>query len=611
MGRTINRDEDQTAWAAIKRIYAFMSPRRRGHLYLTLLVMVVGALAEIFTLGAILPFLAVVSGPETLAQVPIAARIMDALGLSGGRDLLLPATALLIVVALATAAVRLALTWVSQKFIFRLGHEIGAEIYRRTLGQPYKLFVQRNSSEVIAGIEKVQTAVFGGLLPLLQALISAFLVVFIVAALVLIDPLTAAGAAFGLGIVYIFVSIITRKLLRQNSHLINDFHTGRVKLIQEGLGGIRDIIIDQSQDVFDNNFRRIDSDLRDAQAVNVFVSQAPRFIVESFGMILIALLAVYLSGAPGGLIAAIPVLGAMALGAQRLLPLLQLIYAGWAHFSGSIGALHEVVRLLQIPVATAAPRDSTSSAAMFQKSIVLDDVSFRYASGDYAVRNLKLRVSKGERIGILGQTGSGKSTLLDLLMGLLDANEGCIRIDEQILDDSNRSDWQSLIAHVPQAIFLADGSIAANIAFGEPPDRIDLDRVRAAANKAHIDNFIMSLPEGYATGAGERGVRLSGGQRQRIGIARALYKEASVLILDEATSALDGATEAAVMRELTGPGTHLTIFMIAHRLSTLSGCDRLLRLEAGRIVQMGPYRDVIDAPPEHQIISLSRADKGL
>jgi ATP-binding cassette subfamily B protein len=575
-----------------------MSPRRRGHLYITLAVMVVGAFAEIVTLGSVLPFLAVISGPEALAQVPIAARVMEALGLAGARDLLLPATVLLIVVALATAGVRLALTWISQKFIFRLGHDIGTEIYRRTLWQPYGLIVQRNSSEVIAGIEKVQVAVFSVLLPLLQALISIFLAFFIIAVLIVIDPYTAAAAALGLGIVYVLVSIVTRKLLRHNSHIINDLHTSRVKLIQEGLGGIRDIIIDQSQNVFDGNFRRLDSELRNAQAVNVFVSQAPRYIVESFGMILIALLAVYLSGAPGGVTAAIPVLGALALGAQRLLPLLQLVYAGWAQFSGSVGALHEVVRLLHIPVVSAGPRDSASAATMFKDSILLDDVSFGYAGGDPAVRELKLRVAKGEKIGILGQTGSGKSTLLDLLMGLLDPTQGSIRIDGRALDDANRADWQSLIAHVPQTIFLADGSIAANIAFGEPPERIDLERVRVAAVRAHIDEFITSLPEGYETPAGERGVRLSGGQRQRIGIARALYKDARVLILDEATSALDGATEAAVMKELSEPGTDLTIFMIAHRLSTLSGCDRLVRLEGGRIVQIGAYEELIETPEQ-------------
>jgi ATP-binding cassette subfamily B protein len=230
---------------------------------------------------------------------------------------------------------------------------------------------------------------------------------------------------------------------------------------------------------------------------------------------------------------------------------------------------------------------------MFRNTISFEDVGFRYGDGDAAIRNLSLKVRKGERIGILGETGSGKSTFLDLLMGLLDPTEGEIRVDGRGLGDDNRADWQSLIAHVPQVIFLADSSIAANIAFGEAPETIDMDRVRAAAKRAQIDSFITTLPDGYETEAGERGVRLSGGQRQRIGIARALYKDASVLVLDEATSALDDKTEISVMAALSEAGRDLTIFMIAHRLSTLSGCDRLVRLEGGRVAAVGGYDELV------------------
>jgi ATP-binding cassette subfamily B protein len=584
-----------TAWGALKHIYRFMSPRRRRHFYVSLGLMAVGAVAEMVTIGAVLPFLALISGSDMIDSVPLVGRALRALGVEGGSNLLIPATILLVVVAIGTAVVRLALTWVSQKFVFRLGHDIGSEIYRRTLWQPYGAIVRRNSSEVIAGIEKVQTAVFSVLLPLLQAVIAGFMAIFIVAILIAIDPFTAAAAALGLGLVYVGVSIVTRKLLRHNSHVINDLQTNRVQLIQEGLGGIRDILIDQSQPVFHESFRRLDSNLRNAQATNVFVSQAPRFVVEAFGIILVALLAVYLSTKSGGVVAAIPVLGALALGAQRLLPLLQLVYAGWAQFAGSIGALHDVVRLLRIPIVQSKPRDPAAAAAMFRDSIVLDNVSFRYGDGDDAIRELRLAVRKGERIGILGETGSGKSTFLDLLMGLLDPSDGEIRIDGVPLGDGNRADWQSLIAHVPQVIFLADSSIAENIAFGEPSEKIDLDRVHAAAKRAQIDSFILSLPDGYETRVGERGVRLSGGQRQRIGIARALYKCSSLLILDEATSALDDKTETMVMEALSEAGRDLTIFMIAHRLSTLRGCDRLVRLDGGRIAAVGSYDELVGA----------------
>ena len=555
--------------------------------------MSLGAVAEVMTIGAVLPFLAIISENAGGAVNSTIYSLFSSLGVEPGQDLIFPATVMLIAFSAAAAVIRLALTWVSQKFIFRLGHDIGVEIYSRMLRQPYSYHVQRNSSEVIAGVEKVQQAIFSVLLPLMQAAVSAFMAVCIVGILVAIDPVTAAAAAVAMAALYVAVSFATRRLLRHNSDIINIRYNERVRLIQEGLGGIRDILIDQSQPVFEESFRRLDDQLRRAQTINVFVSQAPRFIVESAGIVLIALLAAYMSTLPGGVVAAIPVLGALALGAQRLLPLLQLVYAGWSQFVGSSAMLLDVNRLLQTPVMQSRPRDRGLPPAAFQREIRFDDVSYEYKGGRRALHDISLRVQKGERIGLLGKTGSGKSTFLDLLMGLLETTDGRVTVDGRVLDDETRAEWQGQIAHVPQSIFLTDGTIAANIAFGEAADSIDMERVRHAAAGAQIGDFVAALPEGYETKVGERGVRLSGGQRQRIGIARALYKRASVLVFDEATSALDEETEAEVMNALSIFGRDLTIFMIAHRLSTLAGCDRLVRLDAGRIVQIGSFDEIV------------------
>ena len=555
--------------------------------------MLFGAVAEVMTIGAVLPFLAIISENAGGAGTPAVSSIFEWLGVERGRSLIIPATVILIVFSTAAAIIRLSLTWVSQKFIFRLGHDVGVAIYSTTLRQPYSYHVQRNSSDVIAGVEKVQQAIFSVLLPLMQAAVSLFIAICIIAILVAIDPVTAAAAALAMAALYVAVSFATRRLLRHNSDIINVRFNDRVKLIQEGLGGIRDILIDQSQPVFEESFRRLDDQLRRAQTVNVFVSQAPRFIVESAGIVLIALLAAYMSTLPGGVVAAIPVLGALALGAQRLLPLLQQVYSGWSQFVGSAAMLFDVNRLLQTPIMQTRPRDRSIPPVPFAREIAFEGVNFEYQGGRRALHDINLRVAKGERIGLLGKTGSGKSTFLDLLMALLDPTEGRISIDGRVLDDDTRSEWQGQIAHVPQTIFLTDSTIAANIAFGEPLENIDMARVRDAAKRAQIDDFVAALPEAYETRVGERGVRLSGGQRQRIGIARALYKRASVLIFDEATSALDDETEAEVMSALSTFGRDLTIFMIAHRLSTLAGCDRLVRLDAGRIVQVGSFDEIV------------------
>lgn len=586
----------QSVWGALGAIYISMSMRRRRHFFLTILLMLVGAVAELMTIGAVLPFLALLSDPARASALPSIRFVYDMLGWQAGEDLVGKATLLLIGIASFAALIRLILTWVSQSFIFRLGHDMAVEIYARMLRQPYSYHVQRNTSEILAAIEKVQTAIFGVLLQLMQATVSAVMAIFILAILIAIDPFTALVAAALLAVLYVVVSIGTQRLLVGNSRIINRAHTQRMKQLQEGLGGIRDILIDGSQPVFEQSFRRYDDQLRKAQMANMFVAAAPRFVVEAIGIILITLLALYMSSQVGGLVPAIPILGALALGAQRLLPLLQMIYLGWSRAAGSLDTLSEIVGLANIGLPSTTKAPVAGAVLPFRHKIVLENVGFRYAgSRRPALRNINLEIGRQERIGFVGRTGSGKSSLLDLVMGLLDPTSGKIRIDGAELDEATRANWQAQIAHVPQFIYLADNSIAANIAFGQPEEIVDPMRVRAAAAQAEIDDFIQGLPEGYQTEVGERGIRLSGGQRQRIGIARALYKNAQVLILDEATSALDDETEAAVIGGLTRPESGLTILMIAHRLSTLKSCNRLVRLEAGQIVATGSYDEVIGA----------------
>jgi ATP-binding cassette subfamily B protein len=310
-------------------------------------------------------------------------------------------------------------------------------------------------------------------------------------------------------------------------------------------------------------------------------------------IVAIAVLAFYFSAEPGGVIAAIPVLGALAIGTQRLLPLLQQTYVAWSSFAGNRQVLDDVVLLMHAPVVSTISRQPNLSVEPFRRDLRLVDVSFQYGNREAALREIDLTIRKGSCVGFVGATGGGKSTLFDIIMALIKPTTGSVSIDGEPLSDANRAAWQAQIAHVPQAIFLSDSSISSNIAFGVADEEIDQARVHQAAKLAHIDAFIEQLPEGYATMVGERGVRLSGGQRQRIGIARALYKEAPVLILDEATSALDDRTEAAIMRSILGMGSGVTLLMIAHRLSTLRECDQVVRLEGGKIAGTGSFSELV------------------
>jgi len=334
------------------------------------------------------------------------------------------------------------------------------------------------------------------------------------------------------------------------------------------------VMLDRAQPVFEESFARLDAEHGRAVTANVIIGTAPRFAIEGIGIAALALVALAASGRPGGLSDAIPVLGALALGAQRLLPLVQQIYLGWSQAAGNYQALKDVLALLETPV---RPLPEVEAPLPFEREVRFDGVGFAYVEGKPVVSGFDLVIEKGERVALAGRTGSGKSTLLDLLMGLIDPSEGEISVDGVRLDAATRAAWQAQIAHVPQSIYLSDDTIAANIAFAVPPGEVDMERVRDAAARAEIAGFIEGLPEGYSTRVGERGVRLSGGQRQRIGIARALYKRASLLILDEATSALDAATEADVLRSVSAMGEGLTLVMVTHREAALSGF-RVVRL---------------------------------
>ena len=315
--------------------------------------------------------------------------------------------------------------------------------------------------------------------------------------------------------------------------------------------------------------------------------------MEPLGIILIIALAYSLAQQAEGFSKAIPILGTIAMGAQRLLPAMQQAYAAWSSIRASHAPLQDALDLLDQPLPDYANQPAAQPLP-FKHNISLKQLGFRYNTQmPYVIKQLNLTIAKGSRVGFIGITGSGKSTLLDIVMSLLQPTDGRLEIDGQAVTPDNYRAWQAHIAHVPQAIFLADSSIEENIAFGVPKGQIDHERVRQASQQAQIADSIKSWPEQYQTFIGERGIRLSGGQRQRIGIARALYKQASVLIFDEATSALDNDTERAVMQVIENLGDEFTVVIVAHRLTTLKNCTQIVELEDGCIKRSGSYIDVI------------------
>ena len=579
------------------RLWHHLSRRRRLQFGLFMGLMLVSAFAEVVSLGAVLPFLGILVAPDKVFAHPIVGDLVRSWGVTSADQLVLPLTIAFAAAAMLAGAIRMLLLWVSTRLAFASGADLSIEVYRRTLYQPYRVYVARNSSEVISGITNKVSSAVSVLYQLLTLTSSAVLMMAIILALIAIDPVVALSAAIGLGVSYGLITLMSRRQLQRNSQRIAYEQTQVIKALQEGLGGIRDVLLDGTQIVYCDVYRHADLPLRWAQGNNIFIAGSPRFAMEALGMVMISALAYSLSLQAEGISTTLPVLGALALGSQRLLPALQQSYNAWASIAGSHASLVDTIALLDQPLPPEVGQPAPAPLP-FQDAIRFNAVRFSYSSGGpWVLDGLNLNIPKGARVGFVGSTGGGKSTTLDLLMGLLMPTEGEILVDGQPIIGNRIRAWQRCIAHVPQSIYLADTTLAENIAFGVPRDAIDLDWVRQAARQAQIADFIESRPEGYSAVVGERGIRISGGQRQRIGIARALYKRASVLVFDEATSALDNATEQSVMDAMEGLSSNLTILLVAHRLTTVRFCDTIVELGQGRVIAQGTYEKLLECSP--------------
>lgn len=573
----------------VRRLLAALSPQLRRRLLWMAPMSVIGGLAELVSIGAVVPFFFAVLEPAKTLTFPILGDALRAVGATRPDQVMMPMTAMFVVLLLVAAFGRFGLLWLSTRLAYDAGLEIGERAFASAIARPYLAQVRANSAQVLTSITNINNMIIHMIAPLLYGLSGAIVAVFIVLGLVWVEWRIAAMATVTVGGSYLLITMLVKMVdrplrVRQAIGL-----SRRVEIIQESLGAIRDVILDQSQRAYAEKFNQNERQLRRAENAFVLVTSTPRLLVETAAMLSIIGIALVTAQGANGLAAALPSLAALALGAQRLLPSMQLAFSGWSQSLSAKSYVDQILDLIELPNEIPQPAQAVAPLA-FARQIRVDTVSFRYGpQAPMAIDAVSFDIPKGSRVAFVGRTGSGKSTMMDLLLGLLPPLQGTIWIDDTALSGATIPAWQRNIAHVPQAIFLSDATIAENIAFGVSAEAIDMDRVRAAARQASIADFIETQADGYKLLVGERGVRLSGGQRQRIGIARALYKNASVLVFDEATSALDTGTEASVMEAIEALSPDLTIIMITHRMSTARFCDAVLRFDEGKLVEVfGP-----------------------
>ena len=593
MKRKNQRSNNDSSFNNLCKLTRYIEHQHRNRLVLLLVLILVSSFGEMISLGSVLPFLGALGNAEKLLENPQLQPFLTACQIETSSELIVTLALLFITAVVVANGLRILTINFQIRLATDISSHLSCQLYNRTILQPYSFHTNNNSSDLISLItEDTRVLTTTILIPLVGIMSSGFVTLALAITLFLINWYIALVTTAVLGGAYFYLYRLRKNLLRTNSKRMVQGKQQQIKVVQEGLGGVRDVLLGDAQNYFKSAYQQTDGPYRKAIASITIISQTPRYMIEPLALVSIILLALTM-GQNGDFTQAFPVLGSLALGANRLLPSVQQIFRGIAVIQGSQSSLKRIIQGLERPVDTLQSWIPSEKLSL-DKEIRFQHIWFRYSNEtDWILRDLNFTIKAKTTVGVIGSTGSGKSTTVDIILGLLQPQKGLISVDEYALEGKSLRKWQQSIAHVPQNIFLADATIAENIAFGISKNHINYEQVYETARLAQVDEFIQTLPAQYETYIGERGVRLSGGQRQRIGIARALYKQASVIIFDEATSALDNSTEKEVMKAINNLSHKFTIILIAHRLSTLESCDNILELSQGQVVAEGTYQELL------------------
>lgn len=589
--------------SVIKELFSLLSDKQRKHFYILQFLVIVMAFTELLGIASIAPFMALVGDPSLLQQEGIYSKLYQLSGISNPVDFLFVAGCLVLLMLTISTIVSMLTTWRLAVYGASVGTELADRLYNYYMQQSWLFHASGSSAQLTKQVSTEANRISNGIIqPLMNLNAKLVLAIFISISIFIYNPIIALAGISGFVLAYMIMYKIVRKSLILNGRRLSAVSTHRFRLMNEGFGGIKDVLLLDRKYDFIDRFTEQGGLQAHAQGTNNTISQVPRFFVEllAFGA-MISLVLVLIKSYDGNLGQVLPILAIYALACFKLLPALQQIYSSITQIKGNSAAFEAVKQDLQQSEITQNELNAKTIVPKLQleQQIRVDDISFAYPNKEkYALHNVSISIPVNHVIGIVGSSGSGKSTLIDIIMGLLPPQSGRIYIDDTLVTKDNIRGWQNNLGFVPQSIFLSEGSIAENIAFGIPANEIDYDQVMKAISLAHLTELVEELPEGINTKVGERGVQLSGGQRQRIGIARALYNEADILIFDEATSALDGITEKIIMDAIHDFTGQKTIIMIAHRLKTVQKCDTIYLMEKGKVIDQGSYQELVNNNPK-------------
>jgi ABC-type multidrug transport system fused ATPase/permease subunit len=583
LGQKENLSTKQVVWG-------ILNTRERSQLLGILFLMLVGSVLETFSFGLIVPLIGMLTKPNYLEKFPA---INNFLGDPSDEKFAVIAMGSMVLLYVFKSIFLIWSLWYQKGYSTAVTTRVGKQLFENYLRQPYVFHLNNNSATLIRNAQYSSSVMSGFIDPWLTIIADAFVTIGLVSVLLYLEPVGTIATIFIFGVSAFFFRQFTNRKIRRWGEAQKHYKGMLLKHLQQGFGGVKDVVIRGKEKVFVDKYH--ENLAGNATVLQRFVvAQAlPRFGLEVLTILGLSVLITSMIIAGNGLASILPVLGLFGASAFRLLPAVSRSINNFQTINVSRPFIDDLyIDLLLSPVSIES--HGPFRDFKFEGSINASNVSFRYESViDQALINASIVINKGEAVGLVGTSGSGKSTLVDILLGLLKPDEGHVQIDG-IDISSNLREWHNSVGYVPQSIFLIDDTLRANIAFGCYKNEIDEVAIREALKSAQLEDFVASLPEGLDTVVGERGVRLSGGQRQRIGIARALYHRPSVLVLDEATSSLDTETEHGVMQAVQALQGDKTVIIVAHRLSTVEYCDRLYRLDAGRIVDEGTFDEVMN-----------------
>ena len=582
----------------LKQIYYLLTSYERRLAGLLLIQMIASSLISMFGIALIFPFMTLVLNPELLfKQNNISLLFLYHLFNCHSTHEFLIVLGSMVVVFLVVGNLMLSFTlWFSTRFALFRNYTLSRRLLELYLLQPYKFFLSRNSSTLVKNIMvEVYTVIQNILLAVIRVFDQAIAVIAILLMLLFVKPLLSLSVLFGFGGAYLLMYFVVKNRLSVISRDTSDTRQAMFKVVSEGFGGIKDLKFLHREPYVIDRFSVDALVFANCASAASVIASMPRYILEiiAFGSVILTLL--YLLVTNHTVSGVIPLLSLYVFAGYRLLPSLQQVFSYLTQVKANKHSLDIVCSDLKYLPAITALQHVVENVT-FTRELRLCDITFSYQNAKKpAIDGLSLVIQANTMVGFVGLTGAGKTTLVDIILGLLQPTLGKIVVDDVVLDDRNLYGWQHNIGYVPQHIYLSDDTIANNIAFGLPAAAIDMAAVQKAAALASLSDFIeKELPQGYNTIVGERGVRLSGGQVQRIGIARALYRNPSVLILDEATSSLDGITEDTILRSIANVAHQKTIVIIAHRFSTIKECDTIFFMKSGRIIDCGNYDDLLE-----------------